>query len=297
MNWFITGIFATIAFGFFGLFYKLSTFQESSLSNLEIYFFTLIFAIILVYFRKVKLTFSKDAFVSGLCEGVATITLLLSLVSNYILTIFPFVSFSSVFFFFIILASERPKLSNKQKILAAIGIILSITGLFIASTGTVGGISSFLSNVNSNFLLSGFIISIGFGLWSYFSYVSIKKKTEVLNANFWMLIGSFVMALIAFAFIGAEKTTVINLLDSRNIFLLLTSLSIVCGIVLTLKAYKTTTGKSKIQETIIAILSNAELIPLIFLSYFVLNEFITEGIVGAIVLFIGISLLKFADNA
>lgn len=297
MNWLITGILATISFGFFGLFYKLSTFQESTLSNFIIYFLTILFALILAYLRKARLTFSKEAYIAGLCEGVATIVLLFSLVSNYVLTIFPFVSFSSVFFFFIILASEKPKLSNQQKLLASVGIALSTVGLFIASASTVGGIFYFFKIINPAFLLSGFIISIGFGLWSFFSYAAVKKKNEILNANFWLLAGSFTIAIIAFVFIGSQELNGINLWDTRNIFLLLTSLSIVCGFVLTLKAYKITTGKSKIQETIIAILSNAELIPLIFLSYFVLNEFTLEGIAGAVVLFIGISILKFADNS
>ncbi len=299
MNWFAKAVLATIFLGFFGLFDKLSTFQDPVISNLIIYFTcTVIFLIFILISRK-KLVFSKEAFLSGIFAGVAGLTLLYSLVSNFVLAVFPFVSFASVVFFFIVLFFEKPKLSNYQKLFVATGIIISILGLLIASTATTGGISSFFNilTLNPKLFILGSLISVGYGLWSFFSYVAIKKRNaENLNVNFWIVTGSTVIAIIAFVIIGVSSPIIFNLNDLRNIFPVFAALSIVGGVILALSAYKAASGKSKIQETIVAILTNAEIIPLIFLSYFILNEFTFEGIVGSFIVFIGLSILNYAER-
>jgi len=300
MNWLMTAILATLSFGFFGLFDKLSTFQDPVMSNFIIYFTTVVGGLVLVLIRRKKIVFSKEAYLSGLFAGIAGLAILYALVSNFVIIVFPFVSFSSIIFFFIILFSEKPKLSINQKVLVAAGIIISIIGLLIASTSTTGGFYSFINNfrVDLNFFLLGLLISIGCGLWSFFSFVAVKKKNvEILNTNFWVLAGCLTTALIAFIIIDVLISSIIfNFEDFRNIFPILSGLSIVSGSILTLKAYKITTGKSKIQETIVAILTNAEIIPLIFLSYFILNEFTIEGFIGAFTVFIGLSILNYAEK-
>ena len=296
MKWLITAILATLFFGFYGLFDKLSTFQEPVVSNFIIYFTTVIIGLALLVIRRKKINFSKEAYFSGIFAGVSGLILIYSLVSNFVIIIFPFVSFASVVFFFLILVLEKPKLSSLQKLLVAIGIMISTIGAFISSTSTIGGFFSFLNNfkINLNFLFIGLVISIGFGIWSYFSFVVIKKKNvEILNANFWILLGSFTTAIVALFFIDVSNSLI---LDSRIIFPIMAGLSIIGGSILTLKAYKITTGKSKIQETIIAILTNAEIIPLIFLSYFILREFTVEGFIGAFTVFIGLSILNYAER-
>lgn len=299
MNWLAKAVLATLFLGFFGLFDKLSTFQNPIISNFIISFTgTIVFLILIIISRK-KLIFSKEAFVAGIFAGVAGLTLLYALVSNFVLAVFPFVSFASVVFFFIIIFFEKPKLSDYQKVLVATGIILSILGLLVASTAASGGISAFLKNLalNPELFFFGFLISVGYGLWSFFQYVAIKKKNaENLNVNFWIVLGSLVIPAIVFVIVNAYSPIIFNLDDIRNIFPVFAALSIVGGVVLGLSAYKDTTGKSKIQETIVAILTNAEIIPLIFLSYFILNEFTVEGIVGSFVVFIGLSILNYAQN-
>lgn len=300
MNWLITAILATISFGFFGLFDKLSTFQDPVMSNFIIYFITVVVGLVLVLIKRKKIIFSKEAYLSGLFAGIAGLAILYALVSNFVIIVFPFVSFSSVIFFFIIMLSEKPKLSINQKMLVAIGIIISIIGLIVASTSTIGGFYSFINNfrIDPNFFLLGLLISVGCGLWSFFSFVAVKKKNvEVLNTNFWVLAGCFTTALIAFVITGVSISSIIfNFEDFRNIFPVFSGLSIVSGSVFALKAYKITSGKSKIQETVVAILTNAEIIPLIFLSYFILNEFTIEGFVGAFIVFIGLSILNYAEK-
>jgi hypothetical protein len=66
------------------------------------------------------------------------------------------------------------------------------------------------------------------------------------------------------------------------------------GVALTLKSYQLTSGESRIEETMVAILANAEIVPLIFLSYFILREITMEGLVGALTVFIGLSILNSA---
>ncbi len=297
MNWLAKAVLATLFLGFFGLFDKLSTFQDPVISNFIISFTGTVVFLILIFVSRKRLIFSKEAFLSGIFAGVAGLTLLYSLVSNFVLVVFPFVSFASVVFFFIILFFEKPKLSNYQKMLVATGIIISVLGLLIASTATSGGISSFLNNLalNPRFFILGSLISVGYGLWSFFSYLAIKKKNaENLNVNFWIVTGSLAIAVIAFVIIGVSSP--INFNDLRNVFPVFAALSIVGGVIFGLSAYKAASGKSKIQETIVAILTNAEIIPLIFLSYFILNEFTFEGIVGSFIVFIGLSILNYAES-
>jgi len=300
MNWLTAAILATLSFGFFGLFDKLSTFQDPVLSNFIIYLTTVVSGLVLVLIRRKKIIFSKEAYISGLFAGVAGLSILYALLSNFVIIVFPFVSFSSVIFFFIIMFSEKPKLSINQKVLVSTGIIISVIGLFVASTSTVGGLYSFLNSfrIDSNFFLLGLLISVGCGLWSFFSFVAVKKKNaEIINANFWVLAGCFTTALIAFAIIGISiSPSIFNFQDVRNIFPIFSGLAIFSGSVFTLKAYKITTGKSRIQETVVAILTNAEILPLIFLSYFILNEFTVEGFVGAFTVFIGLLILNYAEK-
>ena len=60
-----------------------------------------------------------------------------------------------------------------------------------------------------------------------------------------------------------------------------------------MKSYQLTSGESRIEETMVGILANVEIVPLIFLSYFILREITMEGR-GALTVFIGLSILNSA---
>jgi drug/metabolite transporter (DMT)-like permease len=75
---------------------------------------------------------------------------------------------------------------------------------------------------------------------------------------------------------------------------IIVGLFVMGGVALTLKSYQLTSGESRIEETMVAILANAEMVPLIFLSYFILREITMEGLVGALTVFIGLSILNSA---
>ena len=126
----------------------------------------------------------------------------------------------------------------------------------------------------------------------------MRKDGEIFNVNFIGEFGSFVPPLVGLIFISTvyHSPVSFDIYDFRNIFPILAGLVVVVGDLLTCQAFKITGGKSKIQETIVAILTNAEIIPLIFLSYFILGEFSIEGIVGAFIVFIGLSILNYAEK-
>jgi hypothetical protein len=300
VNWLFTGVLATVFFGFYGLFGKLSIFQNPVISNLMIYVTAVSCGVILILATRKRVLFSLEAFLSGISSGIAALTVLHLLVSNLIVVVFSFVSFASAIFFTIILIFEKPKLSVKQRSFAVVGILVSTFGLFLASVSMGGGSYLLMSSAfNPYSFLLGSVIPIGFGLWAYFSFVAIEKRNvEVPIAFLNYSFGSLVVAVISFSIFWTNSPLqAFNFSEFRNFFPVLAGLSLVGGDILTLKSYEMTSGDSRIQETIIAILSNAEIIPLMCLSYVILKEFAVEGFIGAFVVFFGISILNCAQRA
>jgi drug/metabolite transporter (DMT)-like permease len=285
---------STLFFAFYGLFSKLSTLQPTVV-NLIIFTASGLCGIIPALIIERKITFSKEGFLSGICSGGSVLITLFMLVSNQVLVVFSFVSFSSVVFFLIILALEKPILSRKQEFLAVIGIVVSTVGLLIASTSMVG-----ITNLSTNSLFNPYYliiasgIPISTGFWAYFSFVAIKKVRSTVST----VLLSYSFAALAIALLGYSLFGLSSPLPAfsqlSNFFPVMAGLSLMGGVMLTLKAYEMTSGESRIEDTIVAILANAEIVPLIFLSYFILREFTIESIVGAFTVFIGLSILNAA---
>ena len=99
------------------------------------------------------------------------------------------------------------------------------------------------------------------------------------------------VAVIAFPLLGLGFPLSV-FADTRNLLPVIAGLLVMGGDILTLRSYQMTSDESRIEETIVAILANAEIVPLIFLSYFVLGEFTIEGIAGAFTVFVGLSILN-----
>ena len=217
------------------------------------------------------------------------------LTANQVLVVFSFVSFSSVVFFLLILALEKPALSSKQRFLAVTGIAVSTVGLVIASASSEG-IDSIMSGslFHGYFLVIASGIPLGIGLWAYFSFVAMKKvKSKVSHVLFSYSFAAFAVAVFGYCIFGLSDPLP-NFSHLNDAFPVLAGLFLIGGVILTLKAYETTSGDSRIEDTIVAILANAEIVPLIFLSYFILREFTTESVVGAFTVFIGLSILNAA---
>ena len=285
---------STLFFAFYGLFSKLSTLQPTIVS-LIIFIASGICGIMPALLIEQKVAFSREGFLSGICSGGAVSIMLFMLVSNQILVVFSFVSFSSVVFFLIILALEKPTLSRKQEFLAVTGILVSTLGLFIAST-SMAGITSLSTNSSFNpfYLMIAPVIPIAIGFWAYFSFVAIKKtkssvSTVLLNFSF----AALAMALLGYFLLGVSSPLP-TFSQLSDFFPVMAGLFLIGGVGLTLKAYEMTSGESRIEDTIVAILANAEIVPLIFLSYFILREFTIESFVGAFTVFIGLSILNAA---
>jgi hypothetical protein len=296
MNWLFTGIVATLLFAFFGFFSKLSIFYHPVISSLTICGTAAISGIILGLAMERSVSFSGEAFLSGIFSSVGMLTMLYMLISNQVLVVFSFVSFASVIFFLIMLAFEKPDLSRRQESFAVFGILVSVVGLFLASTSAAGGFSYLLTNssINPYFLIVAPVIPLGSGLWAYFSFVAIKKlKVKVPIAVFNYSLASLMVAATAYLFFGLSLPAPV-FSGLTDFFPVIAGLFVMAGVVLTLKSFEMTSGKSRIEETIVAILANAEIVPLIFLSYFILREFTVEGFVGASTVFVGLVILNFA---
>src|SRR5208337_95045 len=263
MNWLLVGCLATLAFGSYGLFSKLSVFEHPTLSNLVIYGTAVICGIVLVAVTKSGVMFSKESFLSGISSNIGALIMLYSLVSNQVLVVFSFVS---------------------------------VLGLFIASTSMVGGIDYVLKSTTFNpyFLIIAPLMPIGFGFWAYFSFVAIKKKgAKVPTVFFNYSFGSFLVAVTSYLFF-AQSIPLPRFSEIRDIFPVIAGLFVTLGVIFSLQSFRMTSGESRIEETVVAILANAEIIPLIFLSYFILGEFTIEGFFGALMVFIGLSILNSA---
>ena len=282
-------------FAFYALFSKLSSFHPV-ISNLIIYTAAAICGIILVLITERRISFSKEGFLSGIFSNIAALVMLYSLVSNQMLVVFSFVSFASVIFFLIVWITEKPKMSGKQESFAATGILVSIFGLFLASTSTVGGISHLLSNsiVDPYFLILAPLMPLGFGFWAYFSFVAIKKKNASVPTVFFNYTFAS-SATAAIAYLLSSQASGLPVSWELSVFFpVIAGLFVAGGDFLALKSYRMTSGESGIEETIVTILANAEIVPLIFLSYFILGEFTIEGFVGALTVFVGLSILNSA---
>jgi len=295
-SWLISGIFATLFFGFYGLFVKLSTFQQPLISNLIIYGTATLSGIILTLITKNKVVFSMEGFLSGISSDIGALIMLYLLISNQVLVVFSFVSFASALFFLIVLVCEKPELSDRQESIAVIGISVAVFGLFLASTSTAGGLTHLLKSsvIDPFFLLLASVIPIGLGLWTYLSYVAIRKRrTKIQSVFLNYSLGSLVIAVIAFPLFGVGFPSSV-FTETRNLIPVIAGLLVMGGDILTLRSYQVTSDESRIDETIVAILANAEIVPLIFLSYFILGEFTIEGIAGALTVFVGLSILNSA---
>ena len=295
-NWFFMGILSTLCFAFYGFFGKLSEFQHPLVTNLIIYATASICGIPLIIANRRGFRFSKSGFLSGVASNIGAIIMLYTLISNQVLVVFSFVSFASVIFFLVILAIDKPRLSPNQKLIATVGVLVAAFGLFLASTSTAGGIRHVLNNpiVSWQFLLLAPIMPLSFGCWAYFSFVAIKKNNEnVSNICLNYSLASLTVASTAYL-LFRQTFPMADLFMIRNLYPILAGMFVLIGVGFTLKSYEFTSGQSRIEETMVAILANAEIIPLIFLSYFILKEITIEGFAGALTVFIGLSILNSA---
>jgi len=297
MKWLIYGILAAILFGLWGLFDKLSANINPFVSNIVLYSAALAIVIIMLLFAR-KFSFSKYGFISGIFAGIGNFFVLFALLKSQLILVLPFVSLAGAAFFILIYLTEKPKYSKKQKFLSFIGIILSIVGIFVISSGTAG-IVNFLKSFafDYSYILPAIFILTGFTLWTYFTYKSVgKEKISAINYSFWTVLGSFVAVLLAGVILKPDAlATLAEFTFSSYQYPIFGGVCVALGAFFTYSAFKATTTKTRLQEAIVAILANGELIPLLFLSYFILGEWVPEGFIGTIIVLLGLVLIHYAE--
>jgi uncharacterized membrane protein len=298
MKWLIYGIASAILFSFWGLFAKLSSFQDPIISNFFLLFATVLTCGILIPATHRKLKFSKLGGIAGVFGGLQSIVLLVLLLQNELILVLPFTSAAGAIFFLIVYFTENLKYGTKQKMLAGLGLVLSLLGLFIISTASVG-FFNFFNQVATNFtyIFSGILISLLATLPTYLAYRSTKfEKTDAANFSFSNSFISLIVALAALAIFNYSKIMQIFSLNAAGYYYpIIGGVCAAFGIFFTYKAFKLTTTKTKLQEAIIGILSNGELIVLPFLSYFILGEKTVLGYVGVMVVLIGLVMINYSE--
>ena len=297
MRWLIYGIIAAILFGFWGLFDKLSSSINPFTSNLLLYISAVIVIIITLMFTR-KLKFSKYSVLAGIFSGIGDLTLFYALLTNKLVLAMPFVSFSGATFFILLYLTEKPKYTRKQKIIAFSGLILTIIGMILISTGQIGVFNFFKQfTLDATLLIPGLIILVCFTFWTYFMYKSVsKEKINAVSYSFWLNLTALTVAILAILFFNISSLSDLTHFSKDYIFPILSGICIAIGTMLIYSSFKTTTTKTKIQEAIVGILANGELIPLLFLSYFVLGEWVPEGFIGVILVLIGLITIHYTET-
>lgn len=285
-------------FALWELFSKLSAFQSPYLTNILLYFFETVIVLIFAMALKKKFDVSKNGVYSGLVSGSMNLILLAALTTNLLVLVAPFFSLAPSVFFILVYIIEKPRYSGKQKLTIAAGLAISLIGICIVSVGQVG-IENFLRNftLDGNYILSGLAMAAGSSLWTYFIYLSaVKEKTDMFS---YTLSYSSAALLIGLAVTAIMKPDVLGGIVSGNVlgyvYPFLGAATLAIGVMLAFSAFQKTTTKTKIQDAMIAVLANAEIVPLLLVSYIVLGEWNIEGFVGSIIVLFGLIVLYYSE--
>ena len=298
MKWLIYGAFSSVLFALWGLFAKLSSFQNPIISNFILASGAFLTAVAVLLATNRRLIFSKFAIIAGFFGGIQSIIILLLLLKNQLILVLPFTSIAGVIFFLIVYFTERPSYNIKQKILAGTGMFFSLVGLFLIATGSVGFVNFFMQiSVDATYIFFGILIGVTAAISTYFGYRSTKfEKIDAATYVFWNLVASLVPAIIALLVFNPSAILQLFSLSSAGYYYpTLGGICVSFGIFFMYKAFRKTTTKTKLQEAIIGILSNGELIALPFLSYFILGESVVQGYIGVAVVLIGLSLINYSE--
>src|SRR3989344_610526 len=189
-RWLWYGIAAAVFCGFWGLFDKLSAFQDIFASNFILYSAAFAVAILFVLFAG-RIKFSKYSLLSGIFAGIGNFFVLYALVKNFVIL-------SAAAFFLIVYFTEKPRYTRKQKIFASLGLFLSFLGIFVVASGSVGFFNFIRQlTLDSNYITPAIVFMFGFSLWTYFTYKSVAKESvSPATYSFWTIFGSFVAAII-----------------------------------------------------------------------------------------------------
>jgi len=290
-RWVLSGIIASVGFGLWGFLDKFSTSSGLAFSNVILYGVALFVSCIVA--TKYRCKPSKNALITGICSGMINILVLYSLLSNMLILVFPFVSFGTIWFSLLYIAYFKPSYSRKRKIYICVGTMVSISGLVLISFGISGGSSRAIGMYSFDpvGISLGIVVSIFTGLWTFFTFLTtFKDKLHPLASAIWIYTGSFVLALCALLLNIGNATNFV--LSRELLFPLAGGFFIFIGQIATSYGFRYVESIASVDQFIIAFFANGELLPILFLSYFVLHEFSYEGFIGAALVFGGLFIVN-----
>jgi len=172
--------------------------------------------------------------------------------------------------------------------LAVIGILIS--GLAYSSGQGVG--SSLSGGV---LVLVGILITISTGLWIYFAgHAIIDEKCSPVIAGFWILFASFGVSAVGLL-IDLPSLAAIQL-SPNQLYPVGAGILIFVGEMFSHFAFGGIRDNPSVaRSSIVAVLSNSEIVPVVLLSLFVLKEYDLLAILGIALLAIGLLVLNYSE--
>jgi len=294
-GWLIFGSLACLSYAFWGFFDKLSANTSPYVVNTVLYgvAFTFSFPTLLTTWRAPNI----HALSAGLCNGIMNVIILKTLETNMLLLTYPFISFGSVFFVLFDNLLEKPERKPGERAQTYRGVIIASIGLAVSAIGLSGGFGQIsISDLNMEAVAMGLVISLLSGLWVLLTYRSVRSPGQTPgSAAFWILAASFVSSLsMLLPRLGSLPN---QLAWNPPVYPMLAGLAMFFGEYSTCQAFTGLRTTSRVKEIIVAFLANGELLPLVFLSSFLLGEHSIEGYLGAVTIVVGLLILHSSEGS
>lgn len=290
----VLGALASIFFGFWGFFNKLASGQSIYITNFIIYGIAFLIALPGLIRQQGKPVTGLLAGVSG---GILNWLILFALTHHNLILIYPFVSFGTLVFIGLSFYFLGGNFSTHSTGMLTSGILLAFLGLVLCGIGISGGLVAVESaKVDIATIGLGILISLLTGFWNFFAFLTVtKKKVSPLSTTFWILSGSFLVSVVLLIIhandlknYAASKETLYSALSGFFLFF---------GSYSTFHAFRLVPGDTqRLEQTITVLLSNSEMLPILFLSILFLGERSMEGIVGAVLVLSGVVILHLSKD-
>jgi len=294
-GWLVFGSLACLSYGFWGFFDKLSTNINPYLVNTILYGVAFGFSFLSLLTTRREL--SIHTFSAGLCSGVMNVIILRTLERNALLLTYPFISFGSAFFVLFDNLLEKPERTPRERAQTYGGVLIASIGLTATAIGLSGGFGQFsLSDLNLEAISMGLVISLLSGLWVLLTYRSVRVPEQTPgSAAFWILFGSFVSS--SSMLLPSLGSLPNQMAGNSPIYPIFAGAALFFGEYSPCQAFAGLMTTSRVKEIIVAFLANGELLPLIFLSSFLLGERSVEGFVGAAMVILGLFVLHASEDS
>lgn len=139
-------------------------------------------------------------------------------------------------------------------------------------------------------------VMVCWGLLSFFFFRSRQhEKSNISSCMTSLFIASVLTAIIEVTLVDSILFSTI-VIDKQILFPILSGLCMPLGSFFILNAFGLTKITSLVQNLIIAILTNGEIIPITIFAVVFLGQYNIEGIIGAIISIVGLTLINLVDS-